>query len=104
MPTWQTRAGGSADSSRYIVYSDVPGGVLSTHGSSRSPWPCALAIEASLIGATLRALAEGPRDGVGGCAHSELGFQVRKPVANGVEAEKELPSDLGLVIDDGGRT
>ncbi len=33
-PTWQTRAGGSASSSRYIVYAEVPGGVVSCHGSS----------------------------------------------------------------------
>ena len=33
-PTWQTSAGGSADSSRHIVYSDVPGAVLSCQGSS----------------------------------------------------------------------
>ena len=40
-PTWQTSAGGSAASSRYIVYSDVPGAVLSSHGSSLVPLPIA---------------------------------------------------------------
>jgi hypothetical protein len=32
-------AGGSAASSRYIWYSEVPGGVFSTHGSSLVPLP-----------------------------------------------------------------
>src|SRR6478735_11517782 len=38
-PTWHTSAGGSADSSRYIVYALVPGAVLSCHGSSFVPLP-----------------------------------------------------------------
>src|SRR5690349_10285230 len=38
-PTWQTIAGGSLASSRYIVYSEVPGGVLRTQGSSFVPLP-----------------------------------------------------------------
>lgn len=36
-PTWQTRTGESA--SAYMVYSEVPGGVFSTHGSSLLPAP-----------------------------------------------------------------
>src|ERR1700712_5491623 len=36
-PTWQTRIGGAAASSRYIVYSELPGGVVSRHGSSLVP-------------------------------------------------------------------
>src|SRR6185437_16267724 len=36
-PTWQTRVGGSACSSLYIVYWELPGGVFSTHGSSLLP-------------------------------------------------------------------
>src|SRR5580692_11656739 len=36
-PTWQTSAGGSACGSWYIEYSDVPGGVFSSHGSSLVP-------------------------------------------------------------------
>jgi hypothetical protein len=38
-PTWHTIAGGSAESSRHIWYSDVPGGVFRTHGSSFVPLP-----------------------------------------------------------------
>ena len=37
-------AGGSPASSRYIWYSDVPGGVLSTHGSALVPLPLWLAM------------------------------------------------------------
>src|SRR4051812_17172156 len=40
-------AGGSDVSSRYIEYSDVPGGVFSCHGSSLVPVP--VAIIASLV-------------------------------------------------------
>ena len=39
LPTWQTIAGGSRSSSRYIVYSDDPGGVFSCHGSPLVPVP-----------------------------------------------------------------
>ncbi len=42
-PTWQTIVGGSEASSRYIVYSDVPGGVFRTHGSSFVPVPLPMA-------------------------------------------------------------
>ena len=38
-PTTQTRAGGSASSSRYIVYADVPGGVVNCQGSCAVPVP-----------------------------------------------------------------
>src|SRR6185437_14628874 len=38
-PTWQMMAGGSLASSMYIVYSEVPGGVLSSHGSALVPLP-----------------------------------------------------------------
>ena len=41
VPTVQTSAGGSSDSSRYIWYDDVPLGAVSCHGSSRVPLPCA---------------------------------------------------------------
>ena len=41
-PTWQTMAGGSPASSRYIVYSDVPGGVRRIQGSALVPLPCAI--------------------------------------------------------------
>src|SRR6185503_11990239 len=41
-PTWQTMAGGSELSSIHIWYSDVPGGVLSCHGSSLVPLPLAI--------------------------------------------------------------
>ena len=41
-PKWQTIVGGSEESSRYIVYSDVPGGVFRTHGSSFVPLPEAI--------------------------------------------------------------
>ncbi len=46
-PTWQMIAGGSAASSRYIWYSDVPGGVLRTHGSALVPVPVWFAMVAS---------------------------------------------------------
>src|SRR5665213_565790 len=36
-PTWQTSTGGSADSPRYIMYVELPGGVVSSHGSSLVP-------------------------------------------------------------------
>ena len=42
LPTTQTRAGGSAASSRYIRYSELPGGVLRTQGSSLVPDPVAV--------------------------------------------------------------
>jgi hypothetical protein len=38
-------AGGSAASSRHIWYSDVPGGVLRTHGSSLLPLPLKFPID-----------------------------------------------------------
>ena len=46
----------------------------------------------------LRALAERPGDGLGGRAHAELGFQAREPLADGVKAEEQLPSDVRLVL------
>src|SRR6185369_7081802 len=39
-----TICGGSAASSRYIVYSEVPGAVFRTHGSSFVPLPLAIAL------------------------------------------------------------
>ena len=42
-PTWQTMVGGSDAPSRYIVYSDVPGGVFRTQGSALVPVPVAIA-------------------------------------------------------------
>ena len=36
-PTWHTNTAGSACSSRYIVYSELPGAVFSTHGSALVP-------------------------------------------------------------------
>src|SRR5262245_24182801 len=39
VPTWHTSSAGSAASSRYMVNSDVPGGVFNTHGSSAVPVP-----------------------------------------------------------------
>ena len=42
VPTWHTSCGGSACSSRCIVYADEPGGVVSFHGSSFVPVPSAI--------------------------------------------------------------
>ena len=42
-PTTQTSAGGSPCSSRYIVYDDVPGGVVNCQGSSAVPEPVMIA-------------------------------------------------------------
>ena len=39
MPTWQTSSGGSAASSLYIVYAELPGAVVSCQGSSAVPVP-----------------------------------------------------------------
>jgi hypothetical protein len=50
----------------------------------------------------LGALAERPGDGLGGCAHAELGVHVREPLPNGVKAEEQLPSDVRLVLHRGG--
>ena len=36
-PTWQNRVGSSRLSSAHIVYADVPGAVVSCHGSSLVP-------------------------------------------------------------------
>jgi hypothetical protein len=47
-PTWQTITGGPAASSRYIVYSEVPGGVLSTHGSALVPLPAPMVASSPL--------------------------------------------------------
>lgn len=44
LPTWQTKTGGFAVSSRYIRYSDVPGGVFSTQGFSLVPAPVVFAM------------------------------------------------------------
>src|ERR1700690_1140359 len=41
-PTWQTIVGGLEAGSRYIVYSEVPGGVARTQGSSLVPLPFAI--------------------------------------------------------------
>ena len=41
-PTWQTIAGGSPASSRYIGYADVPGGVVRSQGSLLVPLPVAM--------------------------------------------------------------
>ncbi len=38
-PTWTTRAGSSASSSRHASKVDFPGGVVRTHGSSPVPFP-----------------------------------------------------------------
>src|SRR5664279_5831441 len=48
--------GGSAASSRYIVYSDVPGGVVRTQGSSLVPVPVAISLAppVRVAGAALR--------------------------------------------------
>ena len=35
--------------------------------------------------------------------HIELGLDVLEPLADGVQAEEQLPGDLGLVLDHGGR-
>jgi hypothetical protein len=41
-PTWHTSSGGSAEAPRYIWYSDTPGAVFSTQGSSLVPEPMAV--------------------------------------------------------------
>ena len=50
-PTWQTRAGGSASKSRYIVYALDPGAVVSSQGSSLVPLP--LMAASSVVDSTL---------------------------------------------------
>ena len=52
----------------------------------------------------LQALAERPGDGVAGRAHPELGLQARQPLADGMEAQEQLPRQFGLSLDDAGRT
>ena len=47
----------------------------------------------------LAALAERPRDSVGRGVNAQLGFQVREPVANRVQAEAQLPRDVRLFLD-----
>src|ERR1035437_1466659 len=43
-PTWQTMVGGSDAASRNIVYSELPGGVLRTQGSSFVPLPFVMSV------------------------------------------------------------
>ena len=38
-----------------------------------------------------------------GRAHAEFGLQAREPLADRVQAQEQLPRELGLVVDDGGR-
>jgi hypothetical protein len=54
-------------------------------------------------GRALRAVAERAGDSVGGGAHAELGFEASEPFADRVQAQEQLPRQLGLVLDDGGR-
>src|SRR5262245_11744769 len=60
-------SGGSAVSSRYIWYSDVPGGVFRTHGSSAVPVPeAAVPMSGLLAGREGRRGLECAADDVGG--------------------------------------
>lgn len=43
-------------------------------------------------------LAEGPGDGLGSRAYSEFGFHACEPLADVVQAEEQLPSDVRLVV------
>jgi hypothetical protein len=45
----QTKAGGSDDSSRYILYSEVPGGVFRIHGSFAVPAPLTVVFAISYL-------------------------------------------------------
>src|SRR5829696_824769 len=47
----------------------------------------------------LQALAERPGHGVAGGAHLELGLQAREPLADRVQAQEQLPRELGLALD-----
>src|SRR5687768_14644851 len=53
--------------------------------------------------AALQALAKCPGNGVAGGADLELGLQSREPLADRVQAQEQLPRELGLALDDGGR-
>src|SRR5688572_15556264 len=74
------------------------------HASSRSMGGRMPSAERTLPRPDLQALAERPGDGVAGRAHPELGLQARQPLADGMEAQKQLPRQFGLSLDDAGRT
>src|SRR5215203_1490956 len=53
--------------------------------------------------AALQALAERPGHGIAGGINPELGLHPRDPLPDRVQAQKQLPRELGLALDDGGR-